>query len=85
MKYVFAEESWEDYLYWQQADKKKLQRINELLRDIARDPFHGIGKPEPLKFKYAGFWSRRIDDEHRLIYQVKGNEILIAKCRFHYD
>ncbi|HPE98322.1 MAG TPA: Txe/YoeB family addiction module toxin [Chitinophagales bacterium] len=85
MKYVFAEESWEDYLYWQQADKKKLQRINELLRDIARDPFHGIGKPEPLKFKYAGFWSGRIDDEHRLIYQVKGNEILIAKCRFHYD
>ena len=85
MKYVFAEESWEDYLYWQQADKKKLQRINELLRDIARDPFHGIGKPEPLKFKYAGFWSGRIDDEHRLIYQVKGNEILIAKCRFNYD
>ena len=85
MGIYFTQDAWEDYLYWQQADKKKLQRINELLRDIARDPFHGIGKPEPLKFKYAGFWSRRIDDEHRLIYQVKGNEILIAKCRFHYD
>lgn len=67
------------------TDKKKLNRINELLKSIARTPHEGIGKPEPLKFKYAGFWSRRIDDEHRLIYQVKGDEILIAKCRFHYD
>lgn len=85
MKFVFVEESWEDYLYWQKTDKKKLKRINELLKDISRNPFEGLGKPEPLKFKYSGFWSRRIDGEHRLIYQVKDGKILIAKCRFHYD
>lgn len=85
MKYVFVDESWEDYLYWQKTDKKKLQRINELLKDIARQPFDGIGKPEPLKHQLAGFWSRRIDEEHRLIYTVQNDEILIAKCRFHYD
>lgn len=85
MNYVFVEESWEDYLYWQKADKKKLKRINDLLRDISRNPFDEIGKPEALKYKYSGFWSRRIDDEHRLIYQVKDDQILIAKCRFHYD
>jgi toxin YoeB len=67
------------------TDKKKLKRINDLIKDISRQPFDGIGKPEPLKYKYAGFWSRRIDDEHRLIYQVKDNELFIAKCRFHYD
>lgn len=85
MKFIFVDESWEDYLYWQKTDKKKLKRINELLKDISRTPFHGIGKPEPLKYKYSGFWSRRIDDEHRLIYQAKDDEILIAKCRHHYD
>jgi toxin YoeB len=85
MKYVFVDESWEDYLYWQKTDKKKLQRINELLKDISRQPFDGIGKPEPLKHQLAGYWSRRIDEEHRLIYAVRGDEILIAKCRFHYD
>ncbi|MHB1277001.1 MAG: Txe/YoeB family addiction module toxin [Bacteroidia bacterium] len=85
MKLVFTNESWDDYVYWQLMDKKKLKRINELLKDISRNPFEGIGKPEPLKHKYAGFWSRRIDGEHRLIYQIKGEEILIAKCRFHYD
>lgn len=85
MKYVFVDESWNDYLYWQQTDKKKRKKINELLKDISRNPFDGIGKPESLKYKYAGFWSRRIDDEHRLIYQVNADEILIAKCRFHYD
>jgi len=85
MKFIFVEESWEDYVYWQKTDKIKLKRINELLRDIAHTPFHGIGKPEPLKYKYSGFWSRRIDEEHRLIYRVKDDEILIAKCRFHYD
>lgn len=85
MKYVFVDESWEDYLYGQKIDKKKLKRINDLIKDIARNPFDGIGKPEPLKFKYAGFWSRRIDGEHRLIYKVKDDAILIAKCRFHYD
>jgi toxin-antitoxin system, toxin component, Txe/YoeB family len=64
---------------------KKLKKINELLKDIARNPFEGIGKPEPLKHKYSGFWSRRIDDEHRLIYKSEEDEIQIAKCRFHYD
>ena len=85
MKYIFVDESWEDYLYWQKTDKKTMKRINELLRDISRNPHSCIGKPEPLKFKYKGFWSRRIDGEHRLIYQVKKDEIGIAKCRFHYD
>ena len=85
MKYVFADESWEDYLYWQKTDKKKLQRLNELLKDIARQPFAGIGKPEPLKHQLAGFWSRRIDENHSLIYTVQNDEIQIVKCRFHYD
>ncbi|MBL7838313.1 MAG: Txe/YoeB family addiction module toxin [Bacteroidetes bacterium] len=85
MRYVFVDESWEDYLYWQKTDKNKLKRINELIKDIARHPFEGIGKPEPLKFKYTGFWSRRIDDEHRLIYKVQDSDIFIVKCRFHYD
>ncbi len=85
MKYVFVDESWEDYLYWQRIDKKMLKRINLLLKDIARNPYEGIGKPEPLKHNYRGFWSRRIDGEHRLIYQVRENEIRILKCRFHYD
>lgn len=85
MKYVFVDESWDDYLYWQKTDKRRLKRINQLIKAIARDPFDGIGKAEPLKFKYAGYWSRRIDDEHRLIYKVREDEILIAKCRFHYD
>ncbi|MFT4153594.1 Txe/YoeB family addiction module toxin [Parafilimonas sp.] len=85
MKYIFVDESWEDYLYWQKTGKKILSRINDLLKDIARTPFTGIGKPEPLRHKYKGFWSRRITDEHRLIYKVQQEEILIAKCRFHYD
>jgi toxin YoeB len=85
MKYIFVEESWEDYLYWQTTDKKNMTKINELLKDIARHPFTGLGKPEPLRHKYKGFWSRRIDGEHRLIYQVKEDEIIIMKCRFHYD
>jgi len=65
--------------------RKMLRRINDILKDISRNPYDGIGKPEALKYKYKGFWSRRIDDEHRLIYQVRDDEILIAKCRFHYD
>ena len=85
MKYIFVDESWEDYLYWQKTNKKNLRRINDLLKSISREPFSGIGKPEPLKHKYKGLWSRRIDGEHRLIYRVKDNEIHIAKCRFHYD
>lgn len=85
MKYIFVDESWEDYLYWQKIDKKILKRINLLLKDISRQPYNGIGKPEPLKHNYRGFWSRRINDEHRLIYQVREDEIRIVKCRFHYD
>ncbi|MFV0219292.1 Txe/YoeB family addiction module toxin [Empedobacter falsenii] len=85
MKIVFVDESWEDYLYWQKTDKSKLKKINELIKDIARNPFDGLGKPEALKHRYAGFWSRRIDHEHRLIYRVVEDEIQIAKCRFHYD
>lgn len=85
MIYIFVDESWEDYLYWQKNDKKILSKINDLLKDISRTPFSGLGKPEPLKHKYKGYWSRRIDGEHRLIYRVKDDEILIAKCRFHYD
>ena len=85
MKYIFVDESWEDYLYWQKIDKKKVKKINDLLKDISRNPFEGIGKPEPLKHKYAGFWSRRIDDEHRLIYRFVDDEIQILKCRHHYD
>ncbi|MGE0021682.1 MAG: Txe/YoeB family addiction module toxin [Draconibacterium sp.] len=85
MKLIFVDESWEDYLYWQKNDKRILNKINDLLKDISRRPFDGIGKPEALKYKYKGFWSRRIDGEHRLIYQVRDEDILIVKCRFHYD
>ncbi|MFO7868298.1 MAG: Txe/YoeB family addiction module toxin [Bacteroidales bacterium] len=85
MKYIFVDESWEDYLYWQKVDKKIVKKITALLKDISRTPFSGLGKPEALKYKYKGFWSRRITDEHRLIYMIKEDEILIAKCRFHYD
>ena len=85
MRYIFVDESWEDYLYWQKTNTKYVRKINDLLKDISRTPFTGPGKPEPLKHKYKGFWSRRIDNEHRLIYAVRNNEILIAKCRFHYD
>lgn len=85
MKYVFVDESWEDYLYWQKIDKRMLKRINALLKDISRQPYEGIGKPEPLMHNYRGFWSRRIDGEHRLIYRVIDEEIRIIKCRYHYE
>ena len=85
MKYIFVDESWEDYLYWQKNNRKFVKKINDLLKDISRTPFTGIGKPEPLKHKYKGFWSRRIDSEHRLIYKIEEDEIWIIKCRFHYD
>lgn len=76
--------AWEDYLYWQQTDKKKLKKVNELIRDILRHPFEGLGQPEPLKHDFSGFWSRRIDREHRLIYFVDEKQIIIVQCRFHY-
>lgn len=85
MRYIFVDESWEDYLYWQKTNKKHVNKINALLKDISRTPFTGLGKPEALKHKYKGFWSRRIDNEHRLIYAIRENEVLIAKCRFHYE
>ncbi|WP_100159662.1 Txe/YoeB family addiction module toxin [Proteus columbae] len=84
MKLIFSEQSWSDYLYWQQIDKKIIKRINELIKDIKRTPFSGIGKPEPLKHNLTGFWSRRITDEHRLIYRVTDSAIEIASCRYHY-
>ncbi len=85
MKLIFVDESWEDYLFWQKSDKQMLKKINTLIKEISRTPFTGTGKPEPLKFKYKGYWSRRINHEHRLIYRVVDNEIWIAKCRHHYD
>lgn len=84
MKIVFSSQSWGDYLYWQQTDKKILKRINDLIKDIQRTPFEGIGKPEPLKYSLSGFWSRRITEEHRLVYEVSDSELLIAACRYHY-
>ena len=84
MKILFTEHAWEEYLHWQQADRKKLRRINELIREICRAPFEGIGKPEPLKLTLAGYWSRRIDQEHRLVYKVEGETLTIVQCRYHY-
>ena len=80
----FSNNAWEDYLYWQQHDKKILKRINKLIKEIQRDPFNGIGEPEPLKYNWSGYYSRRINIEHRLIYKVKGDNLLIAQCRYHY-
>lgn len=84
MKLIFADEAWEDYLYWQKQDRKILDRINKLICEIQRDPFAGVGKPEPLKHALSGFWSRRITDEHRLVYQVTEDAVLIAQLRYHY-
>jgi len=85
MDLVWQTNAWEDYLYWQQTDTKILQRINALIKDTLRSPFKGIGKPEPLKGNFAGCWSRRINDEHRLVYAVRDNRLHILQCRFHYD
>ena len=84
MKIVFVDESWEDYLYWQKIDKRMVERINKLIKEIQREPFSGIGKPEALKHALSGFWSRRITDEHRIVYRVEGDALLIAQLRFHY-
>ncbi|MES4611165.1 MAG: Txe/YoeB family addiction module toxin [Ewingella sp.] len=84
MKLTFSSQSWDDYLYWQQTDKKIVKRINELIKDIQREPFAGKGKPEPLKYNLTGFWSRRITEEHRLVYAVTEDAIMIAACRYHY-
>jgi toxin YoeB len=84
MKLVFAEQAWADYLYWQKQDKRTLERINKLIQEVMRHPTEGIGKPEPLKHALAGWWSRRINDEHRMVYKVEGNALWIAQLRYHY-
>jgi toxin YoeB len=81
---VFTDNAWSDYLLWQQTDRKLLQRINALIETAARDPFKGIGKPEPLRGNWRGFWSRRIDDMHRLVYEARANDLVIVECRYHY-
>ena len=80
----WAETAWDDYCYWQQIDKKVLKRINTLIKAISRDPFDGLGDPEPLKHSWSGYWSRRIDREHRLVYKVEEHAIIIVQCRYHY-
>lgn len=84
MKIIFSSQAWEDYLYWNEIDKKIFKKINVLIKECQRTPFDGIGKPEPLKHKLAGTWSRRIDREHRLVYRVKDGALEIAQCRHHY-
>lgn len=84
MKLIWSVESWNDYLFWQEADKRMVRKINELIKDIRRTPFEGKGKPEPLKYNLAGFWSRRITEEHRLVYSITNDALLIAACRYHY-
>lgn len=84
MNKLFSDESWNNYLYWQATDKKMIKRINELLKDISKTPFSGVGKPEALKFNLSGYWSRRINSEHRLVYKIENNCIIILSCRYHY-
>ncbi len=84
MKLLFSENAWDDYLYWQKTDKKILKRINLLIRDIQRVPYEGIGKPEALRHGLSGFWSRRINSEHRIVYKVEDDSIFIAQLRYHY-
>lgn len=81
----WSDGAWEDYLYWQTQDKKTLKRINQLIKDIERNTYTGIGKPEPLKYDYLGCWSRRIDEVNRLIYRIEGDRLEILQCRAHYD
>ena len=82
---VWSDHAWEDYLYWQTQDKKILKRINQLIKDIDRNGYESLGKPEPLKYELQGYWSRRIDDEHRLVYRIVDNNIEIVSCRLHYQ
>ena len=84
MKLIFADAAWEDYLFWQQQDKRMVERINKLIKEVQREPFSGIGKPEPLKHALAGYWSRRLTDEYRMVYKVEGEALLIAQLRYHY-
>ena len=84
MNLMFTEESWEEYLFWQKKDKRILRRLNRLIKEIRRHPFQGIGKPEPLKYQLQGCWSRRIDGEHRLVYETTEDTVRIISCRYHY-
>jgi toxin YoeB len=81
---VFSKQGWEDYQYWLESDLKQVRRINQLIKEIIREPFSGIGKPEPLKHVFQGYWSRRIDGEHRIVYKVNGGQLWIAQLRYHY-
>ena len=83
MRLVFTTRSWDDYLYWQKNDRRMVRRINDLIKDVEREPFEGIGKPEPLKHQLQGLWSRRSDAEHRLVYEVDEDELRIIACRYH--
>lgn len=85
MRKIWFDEAWEDYLYWQAQDKKTLKRVNSLIRDIERDPFNGIGKPEPLRGELSGSWSRRIDDVNRIVYRIIGGTLEIISCKGHYE
>jgi len=85
MSILFSPRAWEDYVYWQQTDKKLVKKINDLLKDISRNPYSGIGKPEPLKFAFSGYWSRRSTEEHRLVYRVDDATIKVAQARYHYE
>ncbi len=84
MRLIFSDHAWEDYVYWQQTDKKILKRINRLIQDTRRHPYGGLGKPEPLKHSFAGYWSRRITDEHRMVYKIEDNALLLTQLRYHY-
>ena len=84
MRLIFSEHAWDDYIYWQRVDKKLLKRVNSIIQDIQRSPFEGIGKPEPLKHALSGYWSRWIHDEHRIVYKVEDDSLLIAQLRHHY-
>lgn len=85
MRLIFADQAWEDYLFWQETDRKVMRRIHELIKDAKRHPFEGIGKPEPLRHAFAGYWSRRITEEHRMVYKAVGGDLLIAQLRYHYE
>lgn len=85
MRKIFLERAWEDYLHWQSVDRQMLRRLNRVIEDCERSPFDGIGKPEPLRDDFSGWWSRRIDGEHRLVYRVTGDDLIIAQCRYHYN
>jgi len=85
VKIIFSTQSWEDYLYWQRTDKRILKRINGLIKDIRREPYKGKGKPEPLRHALSGYWSRRINEQHRIVYKIKEDSLFIAQLRYHYE